>query len=41
MGLEKLIVNQITGAAKNAFKMDIVIDSMKGQVIDVVAEKVE
>ena len=41
MGLEKLIVNQITGAAANAFKMDIVIDSMKGKVIDEVAGKVE
>ena len=41
MGLEKLIVGQITGAAKNAFKMSIVIDAMKDQVIDEVAGKIE
>ena len=41
MGLEKLIVKQITGAAANAFKMNIVVDSMKDKVIDEVAGKVE
>jgi hypothetical protein len=41
MGLEKLIIGQITGAAKNAFKMSIVIDAMKDQVIDEVAGKIE
>lgn len=41
MGLEKLVINQITGAAANAFKMSIVIDSMKDKVIDEVAGKVE
>ncbi|MDA8959263.1 hypothetical protein N9F64_00530 [bacterium] len=41
MGLEKLVINQITGAAKNAFKMSIVIDAMKDQVIDEVAGKIE
>ena len=41
MGLEKLIISQITGAAKNAFKMSIVIDAMKDQVIDEVAGKIE
>ena len=41
MGLEKLVINQITGAAANAFKMSIVIDAMKDKVIDEVAGKVE
>lgn len=41
MGLEKLIVGQITGAAKNAFKMSIVIDAMKDQVIGEVAGTIE
>ena len=41
MGLEKLIIGQITGAAKNAFNMSIVIDAMKDQVIDEVAGKIE
>ena len=33
MGLEKLIVNQITGAAANAFKMDIVIIQWKVKLL--------
>ena len=41
MGLEKLIIKQITGAAANAFKMSIVIDAMKDQVIGEVAGKIE
>ncbi len=41
MGLEKLITKQITGAAANAFKMNIVVDSMKDKVIDEVSGKVE
>ena len=28
MGFEKLIIGQITGAAKNAFKMDIAVDEI-------------
>ena len=41
MGLEKLVIKQITGAAGNAFKMDIVVDAMKDKVIDEVAGKIE
>ena len=41
MGFEKLIIGQITGAAKNAFKMDIAVDEIKSTLIKTSSDQIE
>ena len=41
MSLAKLIVGQMVGAAKNAFKMDIIVDTIKEELISITATKIE
>jgi hypothetical protein len=41
MGLEKLIVGQMTGAAASAFKMDIRLDGLKEKAIDKITLEIE
>lgn len=41
MSLAKLIVGQMTTAAKNAFKMDIVVDKIKEELINQTATQIE
>jgi len=41
MALAKLIVGQMVGAAKNAFKMDIVVDTIKEELINQTATQIE
>ena len=41
MGLEKLIVGQMTGAAASAFKMDIRLAELREKAIDKIASNIE
>ena len=41
MALAKLIVGQMVGAAKNAFKMDIVVDKIKDELINQTSTQIE
>lgn len=41
MSLSKIITGQMVGAAKNAFKMELVVDKLKEELIDFTANKVE
>jgi hypothetical protein len=41
MSLAKLIVGQMVGAAKNAFKMNIIVDTIKEELISITATKIE
>jgi hypothetical protein len=41
MSLSKIITGQMVGAAKNAFKMEIVVDKLKDELINVTANQIE
>ena len=41
MALSKLIVGQISSAAKSAFKMDIAVDAMKTTLIEKSADELD
>jgi len=41
MGLEKIIIGQITGATANAFKMNLAIRTIKDKLIDKVVEEID